>query len=354
MCKVNTEVDDCKTINNDMKLRSTVTVASVQTTKKLTRHCYIKEIYNCDFRSSSEISNVHQKMYGGLFGDLPATKHGETSSTTAATTTQSKSNDGDQQLNNTLSTTLSATKVALTTQTAMIVPHRIRPRQQPQSHIRKRPLPQQPPPQEGVTGLENIQSEKSPTLITVVSSQPKSGSVLEPSFTESKPDMATVEELLSDTHQYPSNNVSLDLADRLRILNETAVERNDIYNPMIPNDVLVYWEQQGLHKEQAQYEQERQSLLQQQEMIRQQLEQERNQLLQQAIRAEQEETENATNDESPHVTDPSTKTNVYYQKMIQQEQQRTMGRGRGNISNLPAWLIQKQQASQPQQSSNEK
>ena len=297
-------------------------------------------------------------MYGGLFGDLPATKHGETSATTESQQEvqglTSKSNDGNQQSNASLSATSSATKVAPTTRATMIVPHRIRPRQQSQSQIRKRPLPQQPPPQEYVTALENTQSEKSPTLPSVELSQPKSGSVLEQSFTESKPDMATVEELPSDTHQDLIDNVPLDLVDRLRILNEAAFERNDIYNPMIPNDVLIYWEQQALHKEQAQYEQERQSLLQEQEMIRQQLEQERNQLLQQAIRAEQEETENVTVNESPRVADNSTKANVYYQKMIEHEQQRTMGRGRGNISNLPAWLIQKQQSSQPQQSSNKK
>jgi hypothetical protein len=330
-------------------------------------------------------------MYGGLFGDLPATKNSDATTTTADTTTTNISTaasshgsqtgngsgkDGHQPVPTTTTTTATTTK---TIAPAMIVPHRIRPTvlqqhhsmrpRQPQSHIRKRPVSTFPSPQEQSKDVVQVTDNhigKATTESSTASEHQKPG-------TSSNTDAVTVEETKNDSvGNYPSasidinTNIELELEDRLRILNETAIERNDIYNPMMPNDVLVYWEQQVTRKEHEKYERERQSLLQEQEMIRQQLEQERNQLLQQAIRAEQQQQQQQVEDatkvddmaigtlegpNAPTNTALPTTTNEYYQKIIQQEQHRTMGQGRGNIaSNLPAWLIQKQQQQQQQAS----
>ena len=349
-------------------------------------------------------------MYGGLFGDLPAAKNSDITTTTAALTTTSanttvgtiistesshepptingSSTNHDDNRTVHPTTHITTTTATTTIPPTMIVPHRIRPtvlqqqqQQQQQQHIvamrprqpqiRKRPIsnsaPPPPPPP--------LQSQSKEVESRSVSDLPKVESSVE-LFSSIKPNTVTVEETKSDSiaHYTPSesndattNRQQLALDDRLRILNATAMEQNDIYNPLIPNDVLVYWEQQVLRHEQEQYQVERQRLVQEQEMIRQQLEQERNSLLEQAIRAEQQQqqavdatkvvddmTTRATAEPKNHLpyTPPMTTTtpaNEYYQKIIQQEQQRTIGRGRGNIvSNLPAWLMQKQaQQAQP-------
>ena len=338
-------------------------------------------------------------MYGGLFGDLPATKHqilDAAVATPVATSTDATTSTTESQLqqqsqtvnlntNSKNSTTTSTSTITSSTSTIpssmMIVPHRIRPTiqlQQPllahtmrprqsQSQIRKRPISTVPQLSKTVVLVQdkdNIETED-----RTISDPPKLASSLERTSTDastSRIDVVKVgEEAESDkvgTDTSMTTLQQLDLEERLRILNANAIEQNDIYNPLLPNDLLVYWEQQARRKEQEQYEIERQSILQEQEILRQVLEQERNELLQQAIRAEQQQvaviTQNvpdATITTPIHTTTTTTTSNEYYQKIIQQEQHRTMGRGRGNIaSNLPAWLVQKQQQQQQQILSKEK
>jgi hypothetical protein len=332
-----------------------------------------------------------KKMYGGLFGDLPATKKNDTGTTTSTCTTttattsctssslsaarqepnkvNSQSNDTDRKVHRT------------TIPPTMIVPHRIRPtvlqqqhhptmrpQRQPQPQIRKRPISTLPQPPKVALSVRDSNNSIDTEMATAPN-QPKSISTLEPTSTESATTGANAvfggKDRKSDSDTvgiypstgttgsiHPETEAQQELEDRLRILNERAIEGNDVYNPMIPNDVLVYWEQQVIRKEQEQYERERQNIIQEQEMIRQQLEQERNQLLQQAIQAEKdaarETTSTVTGGKQVTTTDPAPPSNTpvpneYYQKIIQREQQRAIGRGRGNISNLPAWLIQKQQ-----------
>ena len=336
-------------------------------------------------------------MYGGLFGDLPATKHqilDAAVATPVATSTDATTSTTESQLqqqsqtvnlntNSKNSTTTSTSTITSSTSTIpstmMIVPHRIRPTiqlQQPllahtmrprqsQSQIRKRPISTVPQLSKTVVLVQdkdNIETED-----RTISDPPKSATSLEQTSTDtstSRIDVVKVgEEAESDkvgTDTSMTTMQQLDLEERLRILNANAIEQNDIYNPLLPNDVLVYWEQQARRKEQEQYEIERQSILQEQEILRQVLEQERNELLQQAIRAEQQQQVAVITQNLPDatITTPihtTTTTNEYYQKIIQQEQHRTMGRGRGNIaSNLPAWLVQKQQQQQQQILSKEK
>jgi hypothetical protein len=401
-------------------------------------------------------------MYGGLFGDLPAAKNSDTTTTTVPITTTTiscteslpNSQTRIETTSNittatTIPTTTSTTTVSSTTSTKytsssttivptkMIVPHRIRPtivqqqtsmrprpRPRPplsQSCIRKRPVSMVPPqlqPPLAATSAVAAQSSTAAAAATaaiavdVVRSDnhnnsssitiagncdgntdsvsaldlPILGSSVESFSSSTKTSTEERTEKCDSTVNYSHNSIQdptstthvqhqhqLEIDDRLRILNETSIEQNNIYNPMIPNDVLLYWEQQVRRQEQEQYEIERQQLLQEQEMIRQQLEQERHQLLKQAIRTEQQQQQVNGESVTSHVKDittsphapllspltttattntSTTTSNEYYQKIIQQEQQRMMGRGRGNItSNLPAWLIQKQKQQQASLSS---
>jgi hypothetical protein len=96
---------------------------------------------------------------------------------------------------------------------------------------------------------------------------------------------------------------------------EEEDEINDPYDPYVPNDLLQYWERQSLAKERATLERETRNALEKQRQLRQQLEREREEL--------------------------HRKGN--YENFVQEQQQPGRGRGRGRgVSNLPAWLVEKQ------------
>ena len=97
----------------------------------------------------------------------------------------------------------------------------------------------------------------------------------------------------------------------------------DPYDPYVPNDLLQYWERQALVQERLELERETREALEKQQALRRKLEQEREEL--------QRKGE--------------------YDKIIQQQQQEqvAMGRGRGRgVSNLPAWLVEKQRKEREQ------
>jgi hypothetical protein len=353
-------------------------------------------------------------MYGGLFGDLPATKNA----------TQKGNNDdtaqapGSTSNNNITTTTTTTTTTNINPQqqqqqpTPILMPHRIipthtiiRPRQQQiQKHQqlipRKRPVHIQHQNIDPTTETIRPRVEVDSSMTTTSTTGSATDDITKSNKTN---DLATIivhqnsvvhtntlqqhsqQQQLNDNHNNHNNdllptssfndtgtcgnkidiqndkmtitnqqnqqdhscsnydidhqNTVTEYENQVRILHERAVANNDVYNPMIPNDVLVYWDHQVMIIEQQRIEQERQHLLQEQEMIRQQLEQERTMLLQQAIQEDEKKNSNQTDSNQ---TD-TTNSNIYYQKIIEQEQQRTIGIGRGNISsNLPAWLIQKQ------------
>ena len=90
----------------------------------------------------------------------------------------------------------------------------------------------------------------------------------------------------------------------------------DPYDPLVPNDLLQYWERQAAIVEREEIEREARETLKQQNAIREQLEMERQEL-----------------EKSGDVN-----------KIVQHMQKNTIparGRGRG-VSNLPAWVVEKQ------------
>ncbi len=92
---------------------------------------------------------------------------------------------------------------------------------------------------------------------------------------------------------------------------DDPVEITDPYDPYVPNDLLQYWDRQALIKEQQQLEQETRQALEHQKILREQLEHERQELQKQG-------------------------------NLVQLAGGLGRGRGRG-VSNLPAWLVAKQQ-----------
>jgi hypothetical protein len=111
--------------------------------------------------------------------------------------------------------------------------------------------------------------------------------------------------------------------ESLRRLHEKATEK-DPYDPMFPNDLLLYWESKAFEKERKRLEMEHRESVKQQERLRQQLEKERQDLANSGNMARLAQHEQDVEQQ-------------------QRERQRVMsgGRGRG-LSNLPAWLVEKQ------------
>ena len=93
----------------------------------------------------------------------------------------------------------------------------------------------------------------------------------------------------------------------------------DIYDPHVPNDLLAFWDAKAMERERLELEREAKETLQRQERLRLQLEQER---------ANLEKSGNLD-------------------RLVQHREQTSMGRGRG-VSNLPAWLVEKQKQEKQQ------
>ncbi len=99
--------------------------------------------------------------------------------------------------------------------------------------------------------------------------------------------------------------------DEVRKLHDSVV---DPYDPYLPNDLLEYWERQSLAEERRMMEQEARERLQQQQALRQEL-----------ARPQVQQHENEVQS-SPSIP--------------------AVGRGRGGISNLPAWMLKQIQQQQ--------
>ncbi|GKY93219.1 hypothetical protein MPSEU_000289700 [Mayamaea pseudoterrestris] len=118
----------------------------------------------------------------------------------------------------------------------------------------------------------------------------------------------SLEQKNSDTSPSASFVMSDDHRQRLR---QQALD--DPYDPLVPNDLLQYWERRAVAADRERLEQERLEHIKEQQDLRQRLEMERRHL--------------------------EREGNV--DKLMENERQRN-GRGRG-VSNLPAWLLAKQQ-----------
>jgi hypothetical protein len=111
-------------------------------------------------------------------------------------------------------------------------------------------------------------------------------------------------------------------------------EIKDPYDPYVPNDLAQYWDRQALAKERHELEREAREAFERQQALRLQLEKER--------------------EESQKRGDYQAIIQKQQEQLQQQQQVLAMGRGRGRgrgrrVSNLPAWLVEKQRKEQEEQ-----
>lgn len=240
-------------------------------------------------------------MYGGLFGELPSTKKAQLSDKeTAVDGASQQEQDTDQ---NDASTSISSEKRPAsvisglgTAGTSMaFVPSALR--------NRKR---------NNIVGAGANAAKIPPTSSSVSSSRAVTvpSKTAQPSFTDQT---TTVSHIHRDqAQQAPALEEE---SEAMRQLHASVV---DAYDPHVPNDLLAYWDRKAMEKERLELEREAKETLQRQDQLRRQLEQERESLLKSG--------------------------NI--EEIVQHRQQTSMGRGRGRgVSNLPAWLVQKQRDS---------
>ena len=111
-------------------------------------------------------------------------------------------------------------------------------------------------------------------------------------------------------------------------------EITDPYDPYVPNDLAQYWDRQALAKQRHELEREAREAFERQQALRLQLEKER--------------------EESQKRGDYQAIIQKQQEQLQQQQQLKAMGRGRGRgrgrgVSNLPAWLVEKQRKEQEEQ-----
>ncbi|EEC51898.1 predicted protein [Phaeodactylum tricornutum CCAP 1055/1] len=104
-------------------------------------------------------------------------------------------------------------------------------------------------------------------------------------------------------------------SEELRNLHEKATE--DPYDPMVPNDLLQYWDHKSMSRERERLERERLETMEAQKRLCEQLERERRAL--------------TTSGDVAKIADQHIKRSF------------AGGRGRG-LSNLPAWLVEQQKS----------
>ena len=276
-------------------------------------------------------------MYGGLFGDLPAAKTdgkklGESESST---------NDAAKILAppDSMGTSAAAAALAQPTPSAFlprfVPPQAARKGRQHQvkQTFRKRASEtsadlQSAPP--GVTaalhGSNNDQIAEINSATDAIKTKEQSENDLSEEFYSRKVEASKVEtrENALSSNFADSVEESSDLfvesmppqePEQLRLLHERA-KNQDPYDPLLPNDLLQYWEYRSLAVERERLFQEQQASMREKEELLQQLARERQQL------------EEAGD----------------YDKVVEhqlQQRGRMTGLGRG-LSNLPAWLVEKQ------------
>lgn len=123
-----------------------------------------------------------------------------------------------------------------------------------------------------------------------------------------------------------------------------ASEITDPYDPYIPNDLLQYWERQALAQERERLERETREALEKQRLLRERLERERQELEQSGNYQELIQRQITTGGD----VGPATGLPIRGNAMGDGSMGRGRGRGRG-VSNLPAWLVEKQRQMQQQE-----
>ena len=136
----------------------------------------------------------------------------------------------------------------------------------------------------------------------------------------------------SDTNEYSQCQTEFTSSINDDVLEHSNTQEiEDPYDPSVPNDLLQYWERKALADQRKDLEREAREAMEQQEAIRKQIDKEREKLLEKGD----------------------------YEQIIQQQERKGIGlggvgqgrgRGRGRgVSNLPAWLLEKQRKEQGQQ-----
>jgi hypothetical protein len=322
-----------------------------------------------------------ENMYGGLFGDLPATKKKSTHSTTSTNTDRKGDDDDDDDA------TATAAAVANGSCTRgknipkpsfvprMFIPtqasSRPRSKQQqpppppPPQPVKKRPAPAVSSTQtssdqvliplrhtDTTTTTSNI-TTKTKTLATdenlsheippAPSLQKSSSKPLETEMTENDDEEEASSTALSSIDN--NENCYYPESDDLTRLHERA--KRDPYDPFVPNDLLAYWEREAAEEQRQRLVRERQEALEAQEQLRLRLKRERNEIL------------------ASGNIDRIVEFQLQQQQQQQQQQQHhssvppldgihhnsSLGRGRGAAKNLPAWLVEKQRKEREQMQS---
>lgn len=248
-------------------------------------------------------------MYGGLFGDLPATKKDagkkkdESSSGTALATSESSL----------------APAVPPPAKKSKAKATELLPRFIPTQAARPRPTGRKRPAPSALKQPVVVVTSK-PTAVVNVHEATKEVAE-KPSVPPSSLRQDSAEKIDSCTRppSYDPQSTTQE-PEYLRLLHERANENP--YDPFVPNDLLQYWERKSLAKEREKLMRERQETVREQNELRRQLDQERSEL---------EQSGNGD-------------------KILEHRMQQGMGRGRGRgMSNLPAWLAEKQRKEQEQQ-----
>ncbi|CAB9510821.1 RNA binding motif protein 17 [Seminavis robusta] len=232
-------------------------------------------------------------MYGGLFGDLPAAKN-------------KKETDEDKD------STVVAVKKAEAPATAVSDPNH-----------KKKDAPKSVAQDIGAAGTAvafvptHIGRKR---IAPVVIKKKVAPSSLRPAVVDSSRDGHKVEPLqpshqqeVSQPHHSGVHVVVAQEPEEIRRLHENVT---DPYDPYVPNDLLQYWERKAAERERQEMEREAMETMERQRAMQQQIDAERKEML------------------------ASGNTSA----MVQQQQQLMgRGRGRGGVSNLPAWLVKKQE-----------
>lgn len=307
-------------------------------------------------------------MYGGLFGDLPAAKNskaGGESDTVGSSVSQDSSNKLKDDAGSSTALTGGVTGVAITTAakpavtvaassvTAFVPTAATRKRR---STTSSRPLQQpastnskdeaaRPPPSSFVAKPRSISAVSSnapgsvslATTTTIIRSAKSTeedpcksihaSEILPSEKKHSEKTKTTDAPALQETSTniYPQSNTVapfLSESDQQRRLRLKKLEEDDPYDPMVPNDLLQYWEKKAVEQQRLQLQAEQQRILAQQEQMRVQLERERQEL------SRKGQMEQLVEHRLQHSMAGSTVGSGH-------------GRGRG-VSNLPAWLVEKQ------------
>lgn len=284
-------------------------------------------------------------MYGGLFGDLPAAKNdttkgndeGETKATTRILSAGEKSSASTKShapepppppgsLGLGLEGATKSTGGSTLTMLPRFIPTQAtRPRQRqrgrtiPISSESTRPIAA-----EGTAAVSHVREAISPAIETTTTTTASSNQGASDDGGRAKQGLqasSTAADVVvedQERHEYPSHQEP----ERLRLLHERAAE--DPYDPLVPNDLLLYWERKSLATEREQLVRLQKEKIREQEQLRVQLQEERRILDQQGD----------------------------VDKIVEHRMLQSMGRGRGGVSNVPAWLVEKQKKQQQQQQPN--